>query len=140
MQSFSTSQSEYSTVCMKKHIINHLLFQHFSPVLPACYTACYFCRTVFLMQSSIVTTFSKQQILITPSSCISFYDVFFLYKLIFATIKLFIFITFHLYFFASMLTWSRGYKTLFVLSSAELEISSTNKYEKANNSGHFHIY
>ena len=31
-------------------------------------------------------------------------------------------------------------KTFFMLSSAEDEISSANKYENANNSWHFHIY
>ena len=34
----------------------------------------------------------------------------------------------------------RGYKTFFMLNSAELEIFSANKYENANNSWHFHIY
>ena len=37
-------------------------------------------------------------------------------------------------------TWTRGYKTFFMLNSAEPEIFSTNKYENANNSWHFHIY
>ena len=36
--------------------------------------------------------------------------------------------------------WPRGYKTFFMLNSAEHEIFSTNKYENANNSWHFHIY
>ena len=36
--------------------------------------------------------------------------------------------------------WSRGYKTFFMLNSAEHEIFSANKYENANNSWHFHIY
>ena len=36
--------------------------------------------------------------------------------------------------------WPRGYKTFFMLISAEHEISSANKYENANNSWHFHIY
>ena len=35
---------------------------------------------------------------------------------------------------------SRGYKTSFMLNSAEHEIVSANKYENANNSWHFHIY
>ena len=34
----------------------------------------------------------------------------------------------------------RGYKTFFMLNSAKHEIFSDNKYEKANNSWHFHIY
>ena len=34
----------------------------------------------------------------------------------------------------------RGYKTFFMLNSAEREIFSANKYENANNSWHFHIY
>ena len=34
----------------------------------------------------------------------------------------------------------RGYKTFFMLNSAEHEIISANKYENANNSWHFHIY
>ena len=34
----------------------------------------------------------------------------------------------------------RGYKTFFMLNSAEHEIFSANKYENANNSWHFHIY
>ena len=34
----------------------------------------------------------------------------------------------------------RGYKTFFMLNSAEHEIFSGNKYENANNSWHFHIY
>ena len=33
-----------------------------------------------------------------------------------------------------------GYKTFFMLNSAEHEIFSANKYENANNSWHFHIY
>ena len=37
-------------------------------------------------------------------------------------------------------TWPRGYKTYFMLNSAEHEIFSANKYENANNSWHFHIY
>ena len=37
-------------------------------------------------------------------------------------------------------SWSRGYKTFFMLSSAEHEIFSANKYENAKNSWHFHIY
>ena len=36
--------------------------------------------------------------------------------------------------------WPRGYKTFFMLNSAEHEIFSANKYENANNSWHFHIY
>ena len=32
---------------------------------------------------------------------------------------------------------ARGYKTFFMLNSAEHEISSANKYENANNSWHF---
>ena len=34
----------------------------------------------------------------------------------------------------------RGYKTFFMLNSAEHEIFSANKYENANDSWHFHIY
>ena len=34
----------------------------------------------------------------------------------------------------------QGYKTYFMLSSAEHEIFSANKYENANNSWHFNIY
>ena len=34
----------------------------------------------------------------------------------------------------------RGYKTFFMLNSAEHELFSANKYENANNSWHFHIY
>ena len=34
----------------------------------------------------------------------------------------------------------RGYKTFFMLNSAEHEIFSANKYENANNIWHFHIY
>ena len=34
----------------------------------------------------------------------------------------------------------RGYKTFFMLNSAEHEIFSANKYENANKSWHFHIY
>ena len=34
----------------------------------------------------------------------------------------------------------RGYKTFFMLNSAEHEIFSANKHENANNSWHFHIY
>ena len=37
-------------------------------------------------------------------------------------------------------TRPRGYKTLFMLNSAEHEIVSAYKYENANNSWHFHIY
>ena len=38
-------------------------------------------------------------------------------------------------------TWSQGYKSFFMLNSAEHEIFSGNKYENANNSSwHFHIY
>ena len=37
-------------------------------------------------------------------------------------------------------TWSRGYKTFFMLNSTENEIFFANKYENANNSSHFHIY
>ena len=33
----------------------------------------------------------------------------------------------------------RGYKTFFMLNSIEHEIFSTNKYENANNSWHFHL-
>ena len=36
--------------------------------------------------------------------------------------------------------WPQGYKTFFMLNSAEHEIFSANKYENANNSWHFHIY
>ena len=36
--------------------------------------------------------------------------------------------------------WPRGYKTFFMLNSAKHEFFSTNKYENANNSWHFHIY
>ena len=36
--------------------------------------------------------------------------------------------------------WPRGYKTFFMLNSAEYENFSANKYENANNSWHFHIY
>ena len=35
---------------------------------------------------------------------------------------------------------AQGYKTFFMLNSAEHEIFSANKYENANNSWHFHIY
>ena len=35
---------------------------------------------------------------------------------------------------------ARGYKTFFMLNSAEHEMFSANKYENANNSWHFHIY
>ena len=41
---------------------------------------------------------------------------------------------------SSQETRSRGYKTFFMLSSAEYEIFSVNKYENAYNSCHFHIY
>ena len=34
----------------------------------------------------------------------------------------------------------KAYKTVFMLNSAEHKIFSANKYEKANNSWHFHIY
>ena len=34
----------------------------------------------------------------------------------------------------------QGYKTFFMLNSAEHEIFSANKYESANLSRHFHIY
>ena len=37
-------------------------------------------------------------------------------------------------------SWAQGYKTFFMLNSAEYEIFSANKYENANNSWHFHIY
>ena len=37
------------------------------------------------------------------------------------------------------LVWPRGYKTFFMLNSAEHEIFSANKYENANNCWHFHI-
>ena len=37
-------------------------------------------------------------------------------------------------------TWPRGYKTFFMLNSAEHEIFSAYKYENANKSWHFHIY
>ena len=40
----------------------------------------------------------------------------------------------------SMESRPRGYKTFFMLNSAEHEIFSANKYENANNSWHFHIY
>ena len=33
-----------------------------------------------------------------------------------------------------------GYKTFFMLNSAEHEIFSANKYENVNNSWHFHFY
>ena len=36
--------------------------------------------------------------------------------------------------------WPRGYKTFFMLNSAEHEIFSANKYKNANFSWHFHIY
>ena len=36
--------------------------------------------------------------------------------------------------------WPQGYKTLFMLNSAEHEIFSANKYENANSSWHFHIH
>ena len=36
--------------------------------------------------------------------------------------------------------WTQGYKTFFMLNSAEHEIFFANKYENANNSWHFHIY
>ena len=36
--------------------------------------------------------------------------------------------------------WARGYKTFFMLNSAEHEIFSANKCENAKNSWHFHIY
>ena len=36
--------------------------------------------------------------------------------------------------------WPQGYKTFFMLNSAEHEILSANIYENANNSWHFHIY
>ena len=39
-----------------------------------------------------------------------------------------------------VLIQGRGYKTFFMLNSAEHEIFSANKYENANNSWHFHIY
>ena len=35
---------------------------------------------------------------------------------------------------------ARGYKTFFMLNSAEHEIFSANKYENANKNWHFHIY
>ena len=35
---------------------------------------------------------------------------------------------------------SQGYKTYFMLNSADHEFLSANKYENANNSWHFHIY
>ena len=35
---------------------------------------------------------------------------------------------------------AQGYKTFFMLNSAEHEIFSANKYENANYSWHFHIY
>ena len=34
----------------------------------------------------------------------------------------------------------RGYKTIFMLNSAEHEIFSANEYENANKSWHFHIH
>ena len=37
-------------------------------------------------------------------------------------------------------TRPRGYKTFFMLHSAEHKIFSANKYENANNRWHFHIY
>ena len=37
-------------------------------------------------------------------------------------------------------SWVQDYKTFFMLNSVELEIFTTNKYENANNSWHFHIY
>ena len=37
-------------------------------------------------------------------------------------------------------TRALGYKTFFMLNSAEHENFSANKYENANNSWHFHIY
>ena len=36
--------------------------------------------------------------------------------------------------------WVQGYKTFFMLNSAEHEIFSANKYENANNRWHFHIF
>ena len=36
--------------------------------------------------------------------------------------------------------WPQGYKTFFMLNSAQHEIFSANNYENANNSWHFHIY
>ena len=39
----------------------------------------------------------------------------------------------------NVITWPRGYKTFFMLNSAEHEIFFANKYENAN-SWHFHIY
>ena len=39
-----------------------------------------------------------------------------------------------------LVIWPRGYKTFFMLSSAEHEIFSANKYENVINSWHFHIY
>ena len=38
------------------------------------------------------------------------------------------------------LIWPQGYKTFFMLNSAEHEVFSANKYVNANNSWHFHIY
>ena len=40
----------------------------------------------------------------------------------------------------SNISWSRGYKTFFMLNSAEHEIFSANRYENPNKSWHFHIY
>ena len=40
----------------------------------------------------------------------------------------------------TMKTRPQGYKTFFMLNSAEHEIFSANKYENANNSWHFYIY
>ena len=37
-------------------------------------------------------------------------------------------------------TRPRGYKTFFMLNSAEHETFSANKYENANNNWHFDIY
>ena len=39
--------------------------------------------------------------------------------------------------FLASASWPRGYKTFFMLNSAEHEIFSADKYENANNSCHF---
>ena len=46
----------------------------------------------------------------------------------------------HVHWLWSMHNLARGYRTFFLLNSAQHEIFSANKYENANNSWHFHIY
>ena len=41
---------------------------------------------------------------------------------------------------AGLQVWPLGYEKFFMLSLAEHEIFSANKYENANYSWHFHIY